>query len=247
MENINNTEEYLTLIDIIKILKKKIVFILLVTILCTGIIALKVMFLSTPMYVASATAIVVKRDTSIVQNSKNESQYTQNDILLYEKIIDTYVQIAQSNLVMDKTAEELKNYSSSQVRAMVTAAPITLANSSSTSSLSGGAGNTQIIKLTAVGSNRDDVAKISNTYCKNFIEESMSLLPVGKIQVLDEARTPSNPIPTSKSRSIACGFLFGLLLSIGIVLFRNYIDRLKIGNEKQVKDILNIPVIVTIE
>lgn len=242
MENQKSVED-LSLIDIIKILKKKIVFILLITILCTGIMAVKVMVLTKPMYEANATVIIVKGDTSIVQNSKNEPQYTQNDILLYEKIIDTYVQIAQSNLVIDKTAEELKNYSSSLIKGMVTAGPI----SSSKSSLTGGTDNTQIIQLNAVSSNKDDVAKIANAYCQNFIEQSMRILPVGKIQVLDQAKTPSSPLPTNKSKNIVSGFLFGLLLSVGIVLFRSYVDSLKIRNEKQVKDILSIPILVTIE
>lgn len=246
MENINS-DEYLSLMDIIKILKKKIVFILLITILCTGIMAVKVLVLSKPIYQAYATAIIVKGDTSIVQNSKNEPQYTQNDILLYEKIIDTYVQIAQSNLVIDKTAQELKDYPASQLKEMVTAAPISFSTSSSKSSLVSGTDNTQIIQLNAVSSNKDEVAKIANAYCKNFIEQSMRILPVGKIQVLDQAKTPISPLPTNKSKNIVSGLLFGLLLSVGIVLFRNYMDNLKIRNEKQVKDILSIPVLVTIE
>lgn len=246
MENING-DEYLSLIDTMKILKERIFFILLITILCTGIMAVKVLVLSKPIYGAHATAIIVKGDTSIVQNSKSEAQYTQNDILLYEKIVDTYVQIAQSNLVIDKTAKELKNYSSSQLKKMVTAAPIASSKSSSTSSLTGGTDNTQIVQLNVVSSSKDEVAKIANAYCKSFIEQSMRILPVGKIEVLDQAETPINPMPTNKAKNIVEGFLFGLLLSVGVVLSRNYVNSLKIRNEKQVKDILNIPVVVTIE
>ncbi|AWI06391.1 Wzz/FepE/Etk N-terminal domain-containing protein [Clostridium drakei] len=242
MENINGYE-YLSLIDIIRILKERILFILLITILCTGIMAVKVLVLSKPIYGAHATAIIVKGDKSIVQNSKGEAQYTQNDILLYEKVVDTYVQIAQSNLVIDKTAKELKNYSSSQLKEMITAVPISLAKSS----LTGGIDNTQIIQLNVVSSNRDEVAKIANAYSKNFIEQSMRILPVGKIEVLDQAETPISPMPTNKAKNIVGGLLFGLLLSVGVVLFRSYVNSLKIRNEKQVKDILNIPVVVTIE
>ncbi|AKA67153.1 AAA family ATPase [Clostridium scatologenes] len=242
MENANGPE-YLSLIDIIKMLKKRIWFILLITILCTGIMTIKALILSKPMYEAHSTAIIVKGDTSIVQDSKIEPQYTQNDILLYEKIIDTYVQIAQSNLVIDRTAEELGDYSSLQLKKIITAIPISSSKSSST----GNADNTQIIQLNAVSSNKDEVAKIANVYCKNFIEQSIKILPVGKIEVLDQAETPITPIVTNNSKDIVVGFLFGLMLSVSIVFFRNYTDSLKIRNEKQVKDILNIPVVITIE
>ncbi|MFL0194657.1 YveK family protein [Clostridium sp. WILCCON 0269] len=242
MENKNSAED-LSLIDIIKILKKKVGFIVLITVLCTSVMAVKVTLLSTPMYEAHTTAIIVKGDTSIVQSSKNQPQYTQDDILLYEKMVDTYAQIAQSNLVIDKTAEVLKNYSSSQIKAMVAAAPI----SSSTSSSTNGTGNTQIIQLNAVSSNKDEAAKIANVYCRSFIEQSMSILSVGKIQVLDEAKPPISPIPANKSKKILEGFLFGLLLSVVIVLFKNYVDSLKIRNENQITNILNMPVLVVIE
>jgi len=235
LENMNSTE-YISIIDIIKILRKKIIFIMALTILCTGIMVAKVMLLTKPMYEANATAIIVKGGTSIVQDSQNGSQYTESDISLYKKIVYTYVQIAESNLIIEKTAEELKTYSSSEIRAIVTASP----TSASTD-------GTQIIQLKAVSSNKNDIAKIANIYCKNFIEQSMSILPVGKIQVLDEAKKPIKPISGKIPINIAIGFLFGLLLSTGIVLFRYYLDGQKIRKQKQVNNILNIPVLVTIE
>jgi capsular polysaccharide biosynthesis protein len=221
-----NAIEYLSLMDVIKILRKKIVFITFLTILCTSAIVTRGMYFST--YQAYTTAVIVKGDTSIIR----DSQYTQGDIDLFRKMVDTYIQIAQSNIVIDKTAEEIKIYSSSELKSMVSAAP---------------SGDTQIIKLKAVSSNRDDVANIANIYCKNFIEQSMHILPVGKIQVLDIARTPSSSNSNSILVNIAIGFLAGLFLSMGIVFFRYYLESQNINNEKQVRDILNIPVLVTIE
>lgn len=227
MENINY-EEYLSLVDIIKILRKKIIFIITITILCTGIMAVKVIFLTVPTYQAYTTAVIVKGDSNI----SKDSNYTQGDVLLYQKMVETYVQIAQSNLVIDKTAEDLKTYSPSQIRAMVSAAP---------------SGETQIIQLKAVSSNKEDVANIANVYCKNFIEQSMSILPVGKIQVMDPANPPNSPISDNKFKNITFGFLFGLILSIGIVFFRYYLNSFKITNEKQIWNVLNLPVLVTME
>ncbi|MDF2675264.1 MAG: capsular polysaccharide biosynthesis protein [Clostridiales bacterium] len=223
-----DTQKYISLIDVIKILKKKVVFILLVAILCTGMMTVIVMLLSRPTYEAYTTAVIVKDYDSIVKNS----QYTQSDIELYQKIVNTYVQIAQSNIVIEKTADELKTYSPVQLRRMISAAP---------------SGETQIIKLKAVSNNRDDVANIANVYCKNFMEQSMSILPVGKIEVLDSARTPNVLISNNALMNIVVGFLFGLFLSVAIVLFRFYLESQKIKSEKQIKEILNIPVLVTIE
>lgn len=231
MENKKNIE-YLSLIDFIKILKSKIVFIILITVLCTAIMVVKVKYFTKPIYEASTTVVIVKGDTSNAQNHNDTQYYTEGDISLYQKMVDTYVKIAQSNLVINKTAEELKTYSSLQLRRMLKAAP---------------SGETQIIELNAISNNKDDVANIANIYCKNFINESINILPVGKIEVLDSAITPVNPISTNKSNTIAVGFLFGLMLSVGIVFLSHYINSFKIRNEKEVMNLLDIPVLVTIE
>jgi capsular polysaccharide biosynthesis protein len=225
MENINNSED-ISLIDIMKILKKRIVFIVFIAVLCAGIMAVKSIFFSAHMYQAYTTAVIVKGDSSIIK----DSQYTQNDVLLYQKIAETYIEIAKSNLVIDKTSEELKSYSPSQLRSMVTAVQM---------------GDTQMIQLIVKGINRD-VANIANVYCDNFIKESMRILPVGKIQVLDMAKI-TYQMSTNTLSNIGSGFLLGLLAAIGIVFFRNYIESHKIRNKKQVANILNIPVLVTIE
>lgn len=225
MENVNSSED-ISFIDIIKILKKRIVFILVITVLCAGIMAVKSIYFSIPMYQAYTTVVIVKGDTSIT----TDSQYTQSDLSLYQKIAETYVEIAKSNLVMDKTAEELKSYSPSQLKSMVTAVQN---------------GGTQIIELIVKSSNKD-VANIANVYRDNFIKESMRILPVGKIEVLDKANT-SYQVSTNAFDNIVSAFLFGLLAAIGIVFFRNYIDILYIRNEKQVSNILNIPVLITIK
>jgi capsular polysaccharide biosynthesis protein len=225
MENINSSED-ISIIDIIKILKKRIVFIIFVTVLCTGVMAVKSIYFSNPMYQAYTTAVVVKGDTDTIK----DSQYTQNDVLLYQKIAETYVEIAKSNLVIDKTAEELESYSPSQLRSMVTAVQM---------------GETQIINLRVIGSDRD-VANIANVYCDNFIKESVNILPVGKIQVLDKAKM-TYLVSTNTSKNIGSAFLFGLLAAIVIVFFRNYIDNFKIRDEKQISNILSIPVLVTIK
>lgn len=233
MGNIKNIE-YLSLIDFIKILKSKIVFIILLTMLCTAIMVVKVTYFTKPTYEAFTTVVIVKGDASNVQSSKEtQSQYyTEGDISLYQKMVDTYIKIAQSNSVISKTAEELKIYSPSELRGMLKAAP---------------SGETQIIELSAFSSNKEDVANIVNIYCKNFINESMNILPVGKIQVLDPAIVPSNPISTNKFNNIAVGFLFGLFLSMAIVFLTHYINSFKIKNEKEIVNLLDIPVVVTIE
>ncbi|MDD3225111.1 MAG: Wzz/FepE/Etk N-terminal domain-containing protein [Clostridium sp.] len=236
MEN-SNKQEYVSLIDIIKILKKNIMFIIIFTLLCIGIVAINAIFFIKPIYRASTTAVIVKGDTNAAKNN-NVQGYTQDEIELYQKMVDTYAQVAQSNAVIDRTAEELKlnSYSKVQLSKMLTAVPI-----------SGSSGETQIIKLTAESSNKDDVAKIANVYCKNFIKESMNILPVGKIEVMDPAQIPANPVSPGKIKYISVGFLFGLIFSVGIVLFRYYLDSLKIRNEYQVNRLLKIPVIVTME
>lgn len=218
----------ISLIDIIKILKSNIIFIVIFTFLCTGVMAAKLIYFTEPVYQAVTTVVIVKGDNS----PKNAQYYTQDDIALYEKMATTYSKIAQSNLVINKTAEELKTYSPLQLKQMVKAIP---------------SANTQIIELSAVSNNKNDVASIANTYCKNFINESTSILPVGKIEILDQAVTPSSPISPRKLLNLAIAFFVGLMVSVGIVFFNDYMKSLKIKDEKDVINLLDIPVLTTIE
>lgn len=227
MEKIN-TGDYISFIDIIRVLKKRKIFIAFVTILCTCIMVMKVVILSRPMYMASTTTILVK-DSS---NTANSTQYTASDINLYQQVAGTYEKIAHSDTVINKTADELKIYTPSQVRAMVS---VVRDN------------ETQIIQLNAESNDPKEAAKIAEIYCKNFIQESMSILPVAKIQVLDSAKEPTSAISNKASLMVVLGFIAGLVAAIGIVLIKYYIDSNKIRNEKQITSILNIPVLVSIE
>lgn len=93
----------LELRDIFRIIWARIWIIVLITIvamLASGIISY---FYLDKIYESSTTLIVNKQK----DDNEKETQYTYNDILLSQKLVSTYTEIAKSSYVLERVIKEL--------------------------------------------------------------------------------------------------------------------------------------------
>ncbi|HEY5575797.1 MAG TPA: Wzz/FepE/Etk N-terminal domain-containing protein, partial [Clostridiaceae bacterium] len=88
-------EEELTLDlrDIFHIIKKRMRMIILITLACTMVSGIVSFYLIKPTYEANTSIIVGKPEGT----SKTQTEY--NDVMLYQKLIQTYQEIATSRVV----------------------------------------------------------------------------------------------------------------------------------------------------
>ncbi|QCX33344.1 hypothetical protein FDN13_06270 [Caloramator sp. E03] len=219
-------ENVIDLRDIINILKKRkwiIVYASTLTVTATLIISL---FFINPKYESKASIVIVKEDARIFY----EDRYTQSDILMYQKLLKTYCEIAKSNLVIDKTAEEFPQYKSEEIKKMVSAVPMV---------------DTQIIELKAKCNSPSLAQNIVNTYAKNFIEESMKVLPAGDLKLLDSGKYMDKIVSPNYKLNLSIAFVIGIMMSVGIIFLLEYIDT-KIKSKEQIEREIKLPVLVEI-
>ena len=214
------------LLDLLKIINKRKFLIICITLLTTvSVIIISLLFIK-PIYEAKSSIVLVKEEARLFY----EDKYNYSDVMMYEILSKTYVEIAISDMVMQKTADNLEKYKEKDIKKMITV---------------GQKGNTQIIEIKVKAEDSFDVAMIANEHVKNFISESNIVLPASELYILDKAEIPQDPISPNILRNGVIGFVIGLMISLFLEFMLEYLDT-KIRTEKYIENYLNIPVLVSI-
>ena len=175
--------------DFIQILRKRIKLILLITILSTAVSGVLSYYVIKPTYEAKATIVVGKADVG----SNDKSKYQFDDIMMYQNLIKTYAEIANSTAVVESASARLKNVSAKDVSDDITVTPMA---------------NTQIIEFKAQNSNPQEAYLILNAVCNSFMQEAYRIFPDQNIKVIDEAKIPEQPIKPKKAFEYCYSFLY---------------------------------------
>ncbi|MBZ9689208.1 polysaccharide biosynthesis tyrosine autokinase [Clostridium estertheticum] len=211
----NNVE----LKELFNIIRKKIILILLITIssmLATGILSFYVL---KPVYQAKCTVIVGKDSTDKI---------TEGEVLMYQNLIKTYVQIGKSRAVAENAVVRLNlGTLSKEFMLNVEITPKE---------------GTQIIDIAYKGKTPEIASEVANALSQAFVEESQKLLPSGSVKIMDKAITPESPIAPNKTLNISLGFMLGLIGSLGLVFLTEYLNN-TIKNEDDVERYLQLPLI----
>jgi capsular polysaccharide biosynthesis protein len=218
-------ESTLDLAEFWEIIKKNSKLILLITIIATLFTGFLSYFVIPKTYEAR-TSIIIGLDVSDSEYNDKKIQY--NDVLMYKQMIKTYAEIAKQDIVSEKTIKTLgieADTENFQKNITITPQP-----------------DTQIIILKFKNKSPEEAQKIANTFTDTFVEEARRLNPGGSIQIMDNAKVPKFPVSPRPKLNTAIAFVLGILISLGIVFLREYMDD-TIKTEEDVEKYLNIPVI----
>ncbi|WP_147566378.1 YveK family protein [Clostridium tyrobutyricum] len=216
-----NEEMTLDLQDFFYIIKKRLKLIVLITLACAVITGLVSVFLIKPTYEASSSIIVGKPTNNIKTDN--------NDVMMYQNLVKTYAQIAQSDSVAKATLNKLnENITLDQFQKMVSVTPQE---------------GTQILTIKADSKYPNEAAKVVDTMASSFISESKKVFPTGgDIQIMDRAQIPNKPVKPKKTLNVAIAFFLGLIVSVGISFLLEYQDN-TIKTEDDIDRYLELPVI----
>jgi capsular polysaccharide biosynthesis protein len=211
----------LDLQDFFYIIKKRLKLIVLITLGCAVITGLVSVFLIKPTYEASSSIIVGKPTNNIKTDN--------NDVMMYQNLVKTYAQIAQSDSVAKATLNKLnENITLDQFQKMVSVTPEQ---------------GTQILTIKADSKDPNEAAKVVDTMASSFITESKKVFPTGgDIQIMDRAQIPNEPVKPKKTLNVAIAFFLGLIVSVGISFLLEYQDN-TIKTEDDIDRYLELPVI----
>lgn len=211
--------------DCIHIIKKRIWLIIATTILVSAATALFSIFIMNRVYVAKATLIIGHAPQ--IQDEK----VGYDDILMYQKLLKTYMELAKSRLV-GKEALDISgygiNYEAFKKNLIVT--PMN---------------DTQILEISLSDGDPNRAADLANTISHVFVEKVHELMDAGSVKIMDEALPPVEPErPKPILYTIIAG-LIGLIFSTGLAFMMEYMDN-TIKCEDDITRYLSLPILASL-
>jgi len=215
-------DDTMDLRQIFNIILRRLWIIILVTVVATlssGIISY---FVLEDIYQASTTLMVSKTRDDQTTNL----QY--NDILLNQKLVKTYSEVAKSNRVLEKVVEKLElDMSVDALRSKVQVNSVA---------------DTEIIRISVEDQDPVFAAELANSIAVVFMGEIGGIMKMDNVQFIDMAKVPQNPIKPRPAMNIAIAAVLGIMVSVFIIFLVEYFDN-TIKMPQDIEQRLGLPVL----
>lgn len=217
-------EDTIDLREVMHIIRKNLKLIIMITFLAVFITGIFSAFILPKQYEAYTQLIINKP-------SNQDQPLTYNDVMLNQKLVETYSIIAKSNTVLQQVIDNLK-------------LDITLKELNEKITVSG-EGETEIIRITAKDTDPQLAVNIANNVGEVFMSEVVRKMKIDNVQVIDPARIPEEPSSPNTKLNIAIAAVLGIMISLGIVFLKEYLDN-TIKTPDDVQKYLGLPVLGSI-
>jgi capsular polysaccharide biosynthesis protein len=191
-------------------------------------------------YLISNNTPIYQSQTSIYVGSRTPGGGdTSNDIITLDRIIATYAAMVKSSPVASGAIQASHApRSPGQVVNETTAVVVV---------------NTNLIDITVADTDPAVAQSLANGVAASFIAQVQNLSSnsgaaassTPSVTVFQPASLPGTPLATSKKRNLALGALFGLIVSVGVVLLIDYLD-ISIKSGDDLEHHIDLPVLGTI-
>lgn len=216
-------EETISLQELFSTLKKRIMLIILTTIIAITVAGSVSFIFLTPIYQAS-TQILVNKQT-VEQN-----QFNSQDIQTNLQLINTYNEIIKTPAILDKVIENLD----------LDTTPAALNSKITMNS----AQNSQVFSITVQDPEPAIAVDIANTTAEVFQEEIQKLMKIDNVNILSPAVMGDNPRPVKPDPylNMAIAAVIGLMIGVGIAFLLEYLDT-TVKSETDVEELLGLPIL----
>jgi polysaccharide biosynthesis transport protein len=213
-------------VEFISTIKRRFILIIIITLIAVSIGSVFNLYIAKPVYEARANIII---GTTSDEKSAEESHIV--DPYTYQRLTKTYSFIAKTVNIAQKTIDILGlKISPQELQQRMTVMPEE---------------DSQLLYIKIQGDSYEQVKNIVNTFSSVFIEEARGFYPTVNIRLIDKIDIPELPIKPNKRLNLEVSLLIGIIVSISIALFIEYLNpsiKRKIGIERY----LGAPVIGTI-
>lgn len=211
----------LSIFEILTLLKRNLKLIITLTIVSGALAWGFSKFLIAPTYQSSATVFI--------QPKVNENSVSYNDLLTNQKLIDTYTQIAKSNLVINQVYPSFQGegLSKEDIISAISVASIK---------------DTEIIKFSVVTKDPNLSQMITNKIVGVFIDKVNNIMQLDNLKIIDTAISNDEPVGPATLRNGIIGALVGLMAAIGIIFLR-YLLNNTFKSAQDVERYLGVPVL----
>ena len=152
--------------------------------------------------------------TTIILTKSNEAQtgttITQNDILLNQKLVETYSKIIKSKLVLEQVISETGvTYTAEELSENVNVEAYE---------------NTEMLKISVTDQDPELAASIANSIAQVFSGEIAKIYQINNISVVDVAVTPEEVSNNTLKRDLLIALFISIFGTIGLVFVVYYFD-----------------------
>ena len=209
------------LCDFMKFLGKRIWIVALCAVVLSASILVYTKNFVKPQYEASVSIYVNN-------NAGQEGgKITSADLQVAMRLVETYINIIQSDTVLDKVIAECgANLSTNQLREMISAKSI---------------GETEMFRVTVRTTNPQLSMDLANVIAEVAPGEITQFIDGSTTKIIDKAKLPQAPCAPNYTLNTVLGFLIGVILAIiGLLLYMLLDTRIK--TEEDIGKICSIPV-----
>lgn len=216
-------KETISLQEIIKIIKKRLVLIIALTVIGCGVAAGISIYAITPIYDAQTQILVNQKGNA---DQVYSLQTTNTDLSL----INTYQVIITSPVILNPVLESLDLDKTTGALAQ----QISVFTKT----------DSKVVNIRVEDPNPAVAVDIANTLAEVFKENIPQLMSIDNISILSAAKLSENPSPVKPDILLnsAIGAVIGLMLGFGLTFLLEFLD-MSIKGERDVEDYLQLPVI----
>lgn len=223
-ENARNTDEYtIDLMLLLGLLRKHLIFLIVVALLGGGLAFTVTKYLIPERYKATATVIINNRATDSQYIYPSEIQSSQDLAQLYSIIIkaDNVLESVKKDLNLDISNEQLKN-----------AISVSLV------------GDTQVVEISCVSTNPDYALDLVTKFVEYSKPVILEKVEAGSVKDLNEPALSNNgyPVSPNKRKNTLIGVMGGFVAAAAFIVLREMLNT-KFKTEADVVNTLGVPVL----
>ena len=197
--------EEINIRDFLNYLKKYVLVIVAVTLVLIIGVFIYDKSIKKPLYTTYTTIILTKSN-----ETQTGTTITQNDILLNQKLVETYSKIIKSKLVLEQVISETGvTYTAEELSKNVSVEAYE---------------NTEMLKISVTDQDPELAANIANSIAQVFSGEIAKIYQINNISVVDVAVTPEEVSNNTLKRDLLIALFISIFGTIGVVFVVYYFD-----------------------
>jgi capsular polysaccharide biosynthesis protein len=211
--------------DILRIIKKNIIYIIVVSLVaaCGAFFVTKCFITKT---YTSTVKLYVEATYDTVTSYDNLQSYN-----YAEKLVSTYMQMLDTNKFYTAVSNELDGkYTSAQLSGMVVFSPIE---------------DTEVFEADVTSSNPAEAKKIAEAVAKIAPITILSLNDDAQLKIVDEPTLPTTPTSPNTTKNVLIAFFAGMLIALIIAFLRDFFD-VKIKYNEEMTTICGLPILAAV-
>lgn len=223
----NEKEIDIDLGKIFFMMKKRVIYIILATMVCAIVSGCVTEFFITPKYSTSCSMIVYNNAENVSTNRTANS----NDLAASQQLVKTYIFVLTSDAVLEEVIKTLDlNMSTGALKSMISCSQHD---------------ETEIFRVGVTSTDPVLSANICNAIADVAPEQIAKKIKAGGVEIIDHAKVPSSPSSPNLKRNVLIGAALGFLVSF-IGFFGYELFDTTITSEKDIEREFDVPLLGSI-